>query len=48
MDLRFSNALPSIPNLILIGLQASIFIALAKWLSNRYAVPYLGPFFAGL
>ena len=48
MDLDFANVLPSVPNIIIIGLSASIFIALAKWFTNRYSVPYLGPFFAGL
>lgn len=48
MELRFGNVLPSIPNMVLIGLQAAVFIALAKWFSARYSVPYLGPFFAGL
>lgn len=48
MDLDFANVLPSVPNLILVGLQAAIFIALMKWITVRYSIPYLGPFFAGL
>lgn len=44
--MTFGGVLPSIPNLVLIGLQAAIFIALAKWFTTRYSVPYLGPFFA--
>ena len=46
--MAFANVLPSIPNLILVGLQAAIFIALAKFLTNRFSVPYLAPFFAGI
>lgn len=46
--LDFANIYPNMVNLITIGLMATIFISVMKWLTARYQVPGVSDVFASI
>lgn len=44
----FANVYPSVLNLVVVGLMATIFISIMKFLTNRWPVPGLAPLFASI
>jgi riboflavin transporter FmnP len=39
MKLDFADVKPSLVSWVIVGLMASTFIVLAKWLVNKYPIP---------
>lgn len=48
MGSTFSNVYPSILNVAIVGIMATIWIALAKWFFTRYSVPGLSTLYASI
>lgn len=46
--LDFGNVYPSLLNLVITGLMATIFIVVMKWVTNMYRVPGLSDLFASI
>ena len=44
----FANVYPSVMNLVVVGMMATIFISVMKFLTNRWPVPGLSTLFASI
>lgn len=44
----FSNVYPSILNVAIVGVMATIWIALMKWFTAKYSVPGLSGLYASI
>lgn len=46
--LDFANIYPSMLNLIVVGLMATIFISIMKYITNRWPIPGVSDLFASI
>lgn len=44
----FANVYPSVMNLVVVGMMATIFISVMKFLTNRWPIPGLSMLFASI
>lgn len=48
MEATFANVYPSILNVAIVGLMATLWIAVMKWLTNKYSVPGVSALYASI